>query len=63
MSDRIRDTLDDEGRRVFVQVAPTSLTNVVFYAIPPSLRVGADKTSDEDVLASLDYDALAKVSE
>ena len=63
MSDRIKDTLDDQGRRVFVQVAPTSFTNVVFYAIPPSLRVAADVgTSNEAVLANLDMEALSKVA-
>lgn len=65
MSARIKDTRDEEGRRCFVQVAATSCTNVVFYAIPPSLRPDASKVDSKDdaaVLAALDFDALSKVA-
>jgi len=63
MSARIGDTRDEQGRRVFVQVAPTSFTNVVFYSIPPSLRVApvAGET-DAELLARLDLDKLADVA-
>lgn len=54
MSEQISTRVDEQGRREFVQVAPTSFTNVVFYAIPPSLRLPADgDNSDATVLEQL----------
>ena len=63
MSDQIATRVDEQGRRMFVQVAPTSFTNVVFYVIPPSLRLPAGSdNSDAAVLAALDMDALKTVA-
>jgi hypothetical protein len=63
MSEQISTRVDEQGRRMFVQVAPTSFTNVVFYTIPPSLRLPADgDNSDAAILAALDMDALKTVA-
>jgi len=55
-SRRIRTQVDGRGRRCFAQVAPTSLTNVVFYAIPPSMRV--DPACSEGVGAAATEEGL-----
>lgn len=63
MSSRLGDYRDAEGRRCFVQLFPTSFTNVVFYLIPPSQRGKYDDaTLANPTVDSLDLPALAPVA-
>jgi hypothetical protein len=62
MSEQIASRVDEQGRRMFVQVAPTSLSNVVFYMIPPSLRLPAGIGQDAPLLEGLDLKSLSTVA-
>lgn len=56
MSQRISSIKDEQGRRCFSMVVPRSMTNVVFYFIPPRLRTDAS-----DPLAGMDLALLKPV--
>jgi len=58
MAQQVNSITDKEGRRCFAMVVPTSVTNVVFYFIPPSLR----SSNTSDPLSEINLDQLASVA-